>query len=75
MTQFSVLNSIHKKGKFGNYENKNEKNLLKISEINNLAIFQLLKFKGNNLENCLKLFKLNNLTGLLLFLGIYTISI
>jgi 4-hydroxybenzoate polyprenyltransferase len=38
-------------------------------------IFQLLKFKGNNLENCLKLFKLNNLTGLLLFLGIYTISI
>ena len=38
-------------------------------------IFQLLKFKKNNFENCLKLFKLNNLTGLLLFLGIYTISI
>ena len=44
MTQFSVLNSIHKKGKFGNYENKNKKNLLKISEVNNLAIFQLVKF-------------------------------
>ena len=37
--------------------------------------FQLLKFKKQKLENCLKLFKLNNLTGLLLFLGIYTINI
>jgi hypothetical protein len=51
MTQFSVLNSIHKKGKFGNYENKNEKNLLKISEIDNLAIFQLVKFKHSAIEN------------------------
>jgi hypothetical protein len=51
MTQFSVLNSIHKKGKFGNHENKNEKNLLKISEINNLAIFQLVKFKHSVIEN------------------------
>ena len=45
MRQFSVLNLIHKKGKFGNHVNKNEKNLLKISEVNNLAIFQLVKFK------------------------------
>ena len=37
--------------------------------------FQLLKFKKQKLENCLKLFKLNNLTGFLLFLGIYTTSI
>jgi len=37
--------------------------------------FQLLKFKKQKLENCLKLFRLNNLTGLLLFLGIYTTSI
>ena len=37
--------------------------------------FQLLKFKKQKLENCLKLFKLNNLTGLLLFLGIYTINL
>ena len=37
--------------------------------------FQLLKFKKQKLENCLKLFKLNNLTGLLLFLGIYTTNI
>jgi sarcosine oxidase gamma subunit len=51
MTQFSVLNSIHKKGKFGNHENKNEKNLLKISEVNNLAIFQLVKFNHSPIEN------------------------
>ena len=51
MTQFSVLNLIHKKRKFGNHENKNEKNLLKISEINNLAIFQLVKFKHSDIEN------------------------
>ena len=51
MTQFSALNSIHKKGKFGNHENKNEKNLLKISEINNLAVFQLVKFKHSDIEN------------------------
>jgi len=37
--------------------------------------FQLLKFNKHKLENCLKLFRLNNLTGLLLFLGIYAISI
>ena len=37
--------------------------------------FQLLKFKKQKLENCLKLFKLNILTGLLLFLGIYTTNI
>src|SRR6056300_1566213 len=51
MTQLSVLNSIHKKGKFGNHENKNEKNLLKISEVNNLAIFQLVKFKHSVIGN------------------------
>jgi len=51
MTQISALNSIHKKGKFGNHENKNEKDLLKISEINNLAIFQLVKFKHSPIEN------------------------
>ena len=51
MTKFSVLNLIHEKGKFGNYENKNEKNLLKISEINNLAIFQLVKFKHSITAN------------------------
>ena len=32
MTTVSALNYIHKTGIFGNHENKNEENLLKISE-------------------------------------------
>ena len=51
MTQLSVLNSIHQKGKFGNYENKNENNLLKISEINNLIIFQIVQFKHSIIDS------------------------
>ena len=51
MTQLSALNSIHQKGKFGNYENKNENNLLKISEINNLIIFQIVQFKNSIIDS------------------------
>ena len=51
MTQLSVLNSIHQKGKFGNHENKNENNLLKISEINNLIIFQIVQFKHSIIDS------------------------
>ena len=47
MTSVSALNHIHKNGLFGNYENKNEKNLLKVSEIKNLLIVQIVQYKNS----------------------------
>ena len=37
-------------------------------------VYQLLKFKKENPKECLKMFKLNNLTGLILFFGILSIN-
>jgi len=37
-------------------------------------VYQLLKFEKNKPTECLKMFKLNNFSGLLLFLGILSIS-
>ena len=47
MTSVSALNHIHKTGLFGNYENKNEESLLKISEIKNLLIVQIVQYKNS----------------------------
>ena len=49
MTSVSALNHIHRAGLFGNHENKNEENLLKISEINNLLIVQLVQYKNSTI--------------------------
>ena len=38
MTSSSVLENIHKKGLFGEYESKEQKELIKISEVRNLLI-------------------------------------
>tara|TARA_B100000029_G_scaffold448002_1_gene470198 strand:+ start:40 stop:627 length:588 start_codon:yes stop_codon:yes gene_type:complete len=53
MTTMSALNYIHKKGLFGDYENKNEESLLKVSEIKNLLIVQIVQYKYSSipLEN------------------------
>ena len=50
MTSISALNNIHKIGVFGNHENKNEKNLLKVSEIKNLLIVQIVQYKNSKIS-------------------------
>ena len=49
MTSISALNHIHKTGLFGNRENKNEENLLKVSEIKNLLIVQIVQYKNSSI--------------------------
>ena len=44
----SPLHFDHKLGMFGDHENK--ENLLKISEIKDLSIFQISKFKKSSIE-------------------------
>ena len=50
MTSISALNHVHKIGLFGNYENKNEENLLKVSEIKNLLIVQIVQYKSSTIQ-------------------------
>ena len=50
MTSISALNHVHKIGLFGNYENKNEENLLKVSEIKNLIIVQIVQYKSSTIQ-------------------------
>jgi len=49
MTSLSALNHIHKSGLFGNHENKKEESLLKISEIKNLFIVQIVQYKNSSI--------------------------
>ena len=50
MTQVSSLNFVHKVGKFGDHDKKNENDLLKVSEINGLLIFQIAKYKNSSFD-------------------------
>ena len=50
MTSVSALNHIHKSGLFGNHENKNEASLLKVSEIKNLLIVQIVQYKNSTVS-------------------------
>ena len=48
MTSISALKKVHLKGLFGDYENKNEKDLLKISENKDLLIIQIVQYKKSS---------------------------
>ena len=54
MISISPLENIHQKGLFGNHEGKDENELITISEIKNLLIVQIVKYKKS-------VFSINNI--------------
>ena len=50
MTAISPLQSIHKKGLFGDHHKQDERNLLNISEVKYLTIVQIVQYKRSKVQ-------------------------
>ncbi len=50
MTAITPLEFIHKKGTFGDHHDKNESDLLKILEVKNLSIIQIVQYKRSKVQ-------------------------
>ena len=50
MTAISPLESVHKKGLFGDHHKKNENDLLNITEVKNLNIIQIFQYKNSKIQ-------------------------
>jgi len=50
MTAITPLEFVHKQGIFGDHQKKNESELLKISEVKNLAIIQIVQYKRSKIN-------------------------
>ena len=50
MTAITPLESIHKKGLFGNHHKKKERDLLNISEVKDLIIVQIVQYKRSKVQ-------------------------